>query len=432
MSEELIYYIWQHRLFDHGALLTREGEAIEIMMPGQRNNDAGPDFTNARIRIGDTLWAGNVEIHQKSSDWLYHKHQYDPSFANIILHVVYEDDKAGVTGSPTLELKGRIQESLLSRYHYLLNNTQWIPCEKMLRDVDEFTFTLCLERMVIERLEQKTLAIEALLTRSVNSWEETMYQLTARGFGLKVNREPFELLACSLPLNIIAKQKLDLGSIEALLFGQAGMLNDQPLDEYQAKLQREYRYLQHKYQLRPIQSHSWKFMRLRPPSFPTVRLAQFAMLLHRSVHLFSKVLEIKGLDDIEELFKVSTSEYWETHYTFGKESPRKVKELGSETLHLLVINTIAPILFTYARHKGDMDLQDRALEWLEQIKAEQNEITKHWADLGRKSKSAYESQALIQLKNEHCDHKKCLNCAIGNNLLRKPVETSIVNIATIA
>lgn len=420
MNEELLYYIWQHRLYTNNALVSEEGESIEVVNPGQRNHDAGPDFTNARIRIGDTLWAGNVEIHQKSSDWLHHKHQYDPSFGNIILHVVYEHDKDGVTGAPTLQLKGLIQETLLNRYHYLLNNSQWIPCEKMLPDVDEMTFTLCQERMVIERLEQKTHAIEALLKRNVGSWEETMYQLTARGFGLKVNREPFELMACSLPLNIIAKQKQDLKCIEALLFGQAGMLNDEPKDEYMASLQREYRYQQHKHQLRPTQGHSWKFMRLRPPSFPTVRLAQFAMLLHRSVHLFSKVLETNGLNEVEELFKVGTSEYWDTHYTFGKESAHRVKELGTETLHLLVINTIAPILFTYARHKGDENLQDRALQWLEQIKAEQNEIVKNWASLGRKANSAYQSQALIQLKNEHCDHKKCLSCSIGNSLLRKP------------
>ncbi len=415
----MLYYVWQHRLFDNGGLLSTEGEAMEVVHPGQRNYDSGPDFTNARIRIGDTLWAGNVEIHQKSSDWLYHRHQYDPSYGNIILHVVYEDDKPGVTGAPTLALKGRIQESLLARYHYLLNNTQWIPCEKMLPDVEEFTFTLAIERMIIERLEQKTVAIETLLKRNTGSWEETMYQLTARTFGLKVNKEPFELLACSLPLNIVAKQKQDLRGLEALVFGQAGMLNDQPLDDYMADLQREYRYLQHKHQLRPIRGHSWKFMRLRPPSFPTVRLAQFTMLLHRSVHLFSKVLETRNLHDVEELFKVGTSPYWDTHYIFGKISEPRKKELGADTLQLLVINTIVPILFAHARHKGDEKLQECALQWLEQLRPEQNEIVKQWASLGRTARSAYESQALIQLKNEHCDRKNCLSCQIGSSLLRK-------------
>ena len=285
---------------------------------------------------------------------------------------------------------------------------------------------MCLERMVIERLEQKNTTTEALLKRNTYSWEETMYQLTARSFGLKVNREPFELMACSLPLNIIAKQKADLKNVEALIFGQAGMLNDTPLDEYQAMLQREYRHLQHKYQLRPIQGHSWKFMRLRPPSFPTVRLAQFAMLLHQSVHLFSKVLETQTLAEVEALFKVGTSEYWDTHYTFGKASPKKAKELGTETLHLLIINTIAPILFAYARHTANLPLQDRALQWLEQIKPEQNEIIRHWAELGRKPQSAYDTQALIQLKNEHCNHKKCLSCQIGNNILKKPALENII------
>ncbi len=420
MSEELLYYIWQHRLFNTTALKSTEGEPIELVSPGQRNYDSGPDFTNARVRVGETLWAGNIEIHQKSNDWLHHKHQYDPSFSNIILHVVYEDDKPEVTGAPTLELKGLIDENLLSKYNYLLHNSQWIPCEKMLPEVDELTFTLCQERMVIERLEQKTMAIEALLKRNTGSWEETMYQLTARGFGLKVNREPFELLACSLPLNTIAKQKQDLKCIEALLFGQAGMLNEEPKDEYMASLQREYRYQQHKHQLRPTQGHSWKFLRLRPASFPTVRIAQFAMLLHRSVHLFSKILETHKLSDVEALFKVGTSAYWDTHYTFGKESTKSTKELGSTTLDLLVINTIAPILFTYARHKGDEDLQERALSWLQQLKPERNEILNKWKQLGRKAENAYESQALIQLKNEHCAHKKCLSCAIGNKILKKP------------
>ncbi len=421
MSEELLYYIWNHRLFNTQQLTSTEGEPIELVSPGQRNYDSGPDFTNARIRVGDTLWAGNIEIHQKSGDWLLHKHQFDPSFGYIILHVVYEDDKQEVTSAPTLQLKGLIEESLLSKYNYLLNNSQWIPCEKMLPEVDELTFTLCQERMVIERLEQKTHAIEALLKRNVGSWEETMYQLTARSFGLKVNREPFELLACSLPLNIIAKQKQDLKCIEALLFGQAGMLNDEPKDDYMASLQREYRYQQHKHQLRPTQVHSWKFLRLRPASFPTIRLAQFAMLLHRSVHLFSKILETQKLSDVEELFKVGTSEYWDTHYTFGKESTKSTKELGETTLDLLVINTIAPILFTYARHKGDEDLQERALYWLEQLKPEKNEILKNWGKLGRKAQNAYESQALLQLKNEHCTQKKCLSCSIGNSILKKPL-----------
>jgi hypothetical protein len=349
-----------------------------------------------------------------------------PDGRPILLRGLHADLGAGPPKLPTLALKGRIQEQLLSRYNYLLHNTQWIPCEKMLPEVDEFTFNMCLERMVIERLEQKNTTTEALLKRNTYSWEETMYQLTARSFGLKVNREPFELMACSLPLNIIAKQKADLKNVEALIFGQAGMLNDTPLDEYQAMLQREYRHLQHKYQLRPIQGHSWKFMRLRPPSFPTVRLAQFAMLLHQSVHLFSKVLETQTLAEVEALFKVGTSEYWDTHYTFGKASPKKAKELGTETLHLLIINTIAPILFAYARHTANLPLQDRALQWLEQIKPEQNEIIRHWAELGRKPQSAYDTQALIQLKNEHCNHKKCLSCQIGNNILKKPALENII------
>lgn len=429
MNEELLYYLWQHRLYDMEGLATTDGEPLSVIHPGQRNHDSGPDFGHARVQVGSLQWAGNVEIHVKTSDWFKHGHEQDAAFDKLILHVVYEHDLDKTPGdAPILELKGRINDALLDRYRQLQAAMHWVHCENLIGEVNDLTVKITLDRMAVERLERKTQDIEALLQQNTGNWEETMYQLTARNFGLRANRDTFELLARSLPQKLISKHKSNLMQIEALLFGQAGLLQvvDEP-DEYVQQLLKEYNYLQKLYRLTPLQAHQWKFMRMRPAAFPTLRLAQFAVLLHQSSHLFSKITEKSDIKALKELFHVSASSYWETHYRFGESSVKRPKELGDSMRQLLLINLVAPMLFAYGNYKGDQNLRDRALELLDSLKPEKNNVISRWAVIRYKAQTALESQALLQLKTEHCDRKDCLQCAIGSKLLQ-PVALKLKNL----
>ncbi len=419
LNEELLSYIWQHRLYSFSELKTNTGETVEVVHCGLRNRDAGPDFSQAKIRLNGDLLAGNVELHLRSSDWFKHQHQRDKAYSNLILHVVFEDDsKIPVSNAfPTLELKDKIEPDFMKRYQQLMSNGSWIPCENQLHAVDEFVIKNGLHRLVAERLERKTEAIREVLAQTKNSWEETCYRLTARNFGLKINAEPFERLARSLPLNIIAKHKNNLFQLEALLFGQAGMLESDFTDEYPNQLKKEFGYLQKKYSLTPLPLHVWKFLRLRPPGFPTLRIAQFAALLFQSSHLFSKMLEAKDASEMAKLFQSEPSAYWQTHYLFDKPSAKRSKKVGNDFLHLLMINAVAPMLFLFGKTKGDVSVQEKAITLLEHTPYENNAITRKWKSAGVKADSAYESQALLQLKNEYCAGKKCLQCHIGNKVL---------------
>ncbi len=422
MKEEFLHFIWRLRRFHNNKLLTTEGAALEILHPGEQNFHSGPDFTNAKIKIGDTLWAGNVEMHLNSSDWLQHAHQNDRAYDNVILHVVLEEDipikRQSGERIPCLELKSRIPSKLSKQYLKLMANETWIPCQHLFFSVPDPTRNLWLDRMLVERLEQKTELIENALEQNQNDWEKTFYQTLARNFGVKINAEPFELLAKELPLLLLGKHKPDLLALEALLFGQAGMLEEDLKDDYPKRLQKEYRFLQKKYTLQPIQKTSWKFSRLRPANFPTIRIAQFATLIFQSVHLFSKMLAAKNVVEIENMFALQLSNYWQTHYVFDKPSVKRKKTLGKSTIHLLIINTIAPFLFLYGQRKDNTSYKDRALKLLEELPPEKNNIISRWKDLGVKPESAYQTQALLQLKNEHCKKKKCLECGIGNAVLK--------------
>lgn len=420
MTESLLYYIWQHRLFNAEGLQTVEGEPVVVEQVGQRNVNSGPDFTQARLRIGDTKWAGNVELHVKASDWYKHRHQHDGNYSNLILHVVLENDlnQAQLPQAPTLVLDGRIPGLLLNRYQHLMAEKTWIPCAKLLSSVDSFVFNSQLERLLIERLENKTGDTLKRLEMNHNNWEETMYQLMARAFGLKVNTDNFDLLARALPLQVLGKHKNSLFQLEALLFGQAGMLEGDFMEDYPISLKKEFQFLRKKHNLQPMEGRLWKFMRMRPAGFPTIRLAQFAMLLHRSKHLFSQILESDSANAMKGLLMVNTSSYWVTHYRFDHPTTKREKQIGEAAIELLIINTIAPLLFVYANKMGQPHLKDKALALLEQLPAEKNHITQGWAALGKKARTAYDSQALIQLKNEHCDRKDCLNCAAGNKILK--------------
>jgi len=419
MKEEFLHYIWKYKLYQNKKLQTHTGEPVEIINHGIHNFDSGPDFFNAKIRIGDTIWVGNVEMHIKSSDWNLHNHNTDKAYDNVILQVVVNHDvnvlRTNGQEIPTLQIK--FNNDLLNNYQSLIKKDTWAACEDYLDSVDRFKLNVWLEKLTIERLEQKSDRINNILAQVNNSWETAFYYQLARNFGFKLNSDPFELLAKSLALNTISKHKDNLFQIEALLFGQAGFLDEIDGDEYYLNLQKEYLYLQRKFNIKSIEKHLWKFLRSRPRNFPTIRIAQFAKLVYESKSMFSKILEIDKIEALYDLFIVKPSEYWDTHYIFNKTSIIKSKSLGKSAVEIILINTVIPFLFVYGKAKGQYRYQEKAIDLLENIKAEKNSIISNWDNLGIKSKSAFDTQALIQLKNNYCNQKKCLNCQIGNAII---------------
>lgn len=423
MKEEFLHYLWRLRRFNPKDLHTTEGRPIEILSQGIHNHDSGPDFTNARIKIGDTTWAGNVEIHINASDWNIHAHQKNRAYDNVILHVVYEEDKPvhHINGQriPCLELRKRIPRRVFKMYEKLQYFNAWIPCEHLLHNIKEITVKLYMDRLLVERLENRCDKFSKLLLLNKNDWEETFYQALASGFGLKVNSESFEQLSRSLPLKMLAKHRNSLFQIEALLFGQAGLLEFDFLDDYPLKLKKEYNFLREKYNLIPMKATNWKFLRMRPANFPTIRIAQFAMLIFQTSNLFSKISAAADILEIENALTIKTSPYWESHYVFDKPAIKKRKKnLGKPAIHLIIINIIAPLLFLYGKQKANDKFKNKAFQLLESIKPEDNKIIKNWKKLGITPRSAYQSQALIQLKNEHCDNQKCLSCPMGAAILK--------------
>jgi hypothetical protein len=421
MTEDFIYYLWKYKLLEPG-LKTTEDEVCQIIDPGLRNMDSGPDFFNAKIKLGQTIWAGNVEIHVNSSDWNLHKHQYDDSYDNIILHVVFMADEIIVrkngTSIPTLEIADKFNPEIYSRYQNLVKSKSNISCAPLIRNIDRFTIQNWLDRMLVERLEEKSIQMEEKLQYNNNDWSETFYQALAGNFGFKVNSLPFELTARSIPVKILAKHKDNATQLEALLFGQAGFLAETSGDAYYTLLKKEYDFLSVKYKLQSIDKHLWRFMRLRPVNFPTIRLSQFAMLVSRSNHLLSKILEFKSVKNLNELFNVQASEYWDTHFTFGKKTAKTAKKLGKTAVDLLLINTVAPFLFVYGMKKHNQEFKDKALKLLDQVPGEKNHVIKQWELLEMNTRTAYNTQALLQLKPNYCDKKKCLFCALGHKILK--------------
>ncbi len=422
MTEEFLWYLWKFRLFDNSDLKTTDGDSIQIIKPGQHNTDSGPDFFNARIKIQRTEWAGNVEMHTCASDWHKHKHTTDKAYDNIILHVVHDADlklhrKNGEL-IPTLELKDRIPENIYGKYVQIRSGKDWIPCDKQISSIDKFILNNWLDRLLVERLERKSNAIIDSLKQNTNNWEETFYQILARNFGQKINSDPFELLAKQLPFSVLAKHKNSLMQIESLLFGVAGLLEKEFNDDYATNLQKEFRFLEKKFKLVPIDASLWKFMRLHPPNFPTLRISQFANLIFKSFHLFSKILEANNLKQLINLLETETSEYWQTHYRFDSFSPMKKKKLGEDAVKIIIINTIAPFLFIYGKEKGEEKFCDNALSILKKLEPEKNSIIAKWNSIGIPARNSYETQALLQMKNEYCSKKRCLECSVGNALLK--------------
>jgi hypothetical protein len=421
MKEEFLNYIWKYKLYKSGNLKTTAGQKVEIIKTGTHNFDSGPDFFNAKIKIDDTIWIGNVEVHINSSDWHSHNHHKNKAFDNVVLQVVYHHDKEVFRTNgeliPTLELK--FDKRLVDNYENLLLSNLWIPCEKDISKVDKFIVDQWIGKLAIERLEEKSKRIDDLLLQFNTNWETVFYVQLAHNFGFKLNSEPFELLAKSLPLSYLAKHKNSLLQIEALLFGQAGFLNDPDGDEYYKSLQKEYQFLKSKFNLKPIEKHLWKFLRSRPGNFPTIRIAQFAMLIFKSSALFSKIIESKKINEIKELLLVETSGYWKTHYLFNKESITKIKSLGGSSVDVLIINTVIPFMFVYGKQNGNESIKQKALDFFEKIRSEKNSILESWQRIGINSDNALSSQALIHLKNKYCDNKNCLNCQLGNQIIIK-------------
>ena len=424
ITEDFLHYLWKFRLFERRALQTTAGDEIEIFSAGIHNTHAGPDFQNARIRIGDTTWAGNIELHINASDWNKHNHTVDGAYNNVILHVVYHNDAVITLPDgrilPTFELKDRIPDELYGRYHQLIYGEKMIiPCEANIGKVDDFTLRTWLTRVLVERLEKKSATVIQALAVNNGDWEETFYQFLAANFGFKINALPFELLARSLPQKILAKHKNNPRQIEALIFGQSGMLDDDFEDEYPKQLKEEYIFLQKKYKLIPIEKYLWKYLRLRPQNFPTVRLAQFAALIVNSIHLFSKVLEIRSVSGLRELFTgINVNRYWDDRYVFDKPAAPSPKNMGESSVNILLLNTFALFLFSYGKYNQQQHYIDRCLKLLEELPAERNSIIEDFSALGVKASTAFETQALLELRNNFCNFKRCLQCSVGNKILK--------------
>lgn len=419
IPEDFLHYIWKNRLFRLPLTLT-SGEDIEVLDMGQHNHDSGPDFFNAKIRINKTVWAGNVEVHFKTSDWFMHGHHHDMNYQNIILHVVYHHDVevSDTEGCniPTAEI--RFPMNIFENYSAILRNTEWIPCGSSVRNIDPLIMNLWLDRMLAERMQVKSEDIIKNFRETKGNWKETIYRQLARNFGFKVNGVPFDLVSKSLPYKYLEKHHQNRIQTEALLFGQAGFLDELKGDEYYRELKSESDYLRKKYNLRPVAGHLWRFLRMRPANFPTIRIAQFAALVSTDPGFPANILEQDPGIIRNTLLNLKPSAYWENHYIFNKPSVKRSKALGDHAVYNIIINTVIPVYFEYARQTGIDHFRQNAITFLETLPPESNNITRGWAKIGLNVSSAFYSQSLLQLKNNYCNQKKCLFCQVGNQIIR--------------
>ncbi len=422
MKEDFLHYVWQYKKFDFSNLTTVSGERLTIVNSGQYLQKAGPDFFNAQITIDNQKWAGNVEIHIKSSDWYVHHHEKDENYDSIILHVVWENDapifRKDNSEIPVLELKQYVSAATLNNYRALIAPKSWIYCEKSIAHVDEFVYQNWQERLFFERLERKSIPIQQLLETTENDWEAVLFCMLAKNFGLNTNGETFLKIAKSISFAIIRKECFEVQNLEALFFGQADMFPVDAEDIYSNDLKTRFDYISHKYQLGKSPVQPVQFFKHRPDNFPTIRLAQLAMLYHKQTNLFSQIIANKKLSDFYKLFAISISDYWQTHYQFDKESPKKKKRFSKLFIDLLIINTVIPIQFAYAKSQGK-EVSETIVALLKEIAPEKNVIIQKFENFGVTSKTAFETQTLLQLKNEYCNQGKCLQCAIGIQLLKQ-------------
>jgi hypothetical protein len=426
MKESFLHLIWKLQYFNKQNLITTQGENIHVLHPGILNHDSGPDFSNARIKIGDIEWYGNIEIHIKSSDWKLHHHHNDDAYNNVILHVTWNDDEPVRRDDgcliPTIELKNKIDEKFILKYSLIINNKEEIPCLKHFSSVEEINKLSMLDKVIVERMQKKAGGVKELLIKNNNDWQETTFQVLAKNFGFKLNDEPFLRLARSLSLKSLLKHRDHLFQVEAILFGQAGLLDGKLNDEYPKSLKKEYDFLSHKFVTtgKKLQKSEWKFLRIRPANFPTIRIAEFASLIYHQSAAFTSLLDFEKVGEVKEVFKVKVSDYWKDHYMFDKRSEKKSDPsgMGEESIYNIIINSIVPFLFCYAKEKDNELYIERALKFLEGIPAEKNKITRIWNDAGLSIKNAFDSQGSIELFNSYCKVKNCLNCDIGVSIIK--------------
>jgi hypothetical protein len=427
MKEAFLQYVWQHQLFNKVDLKTQDGNMLHIIYQGMLNHDSGPDFSMARIKIDNIEWLGNIEIHYKSSDWFKHAHTSDNAYANTILHVVWHHDKEVLDKHqkplPTIVLKGLIDQKLINTYEQLLKNTFTIPCQSYFSKIPTLHWYSMLDKTMSQRLEFKAAQIANILHNNGQDWEETTYQILLKNFGFKTNADTFETLAQKTPHKIIKHLAPDQFKIEAILLGQSGLLVGQNENPYIHELEKEYRFLKAKYKHlgSALQAHEWKFSKLRPSNFPTIRIAQLASILAKWPSLFSEIIHSETTEAVKELFQSKVTEFWNTHYTLKKESPKSNHNIGSQSLENIILNTVVPLLACYAISKDQEQYMERALSFLQELSAEKNKITQYWSTLKMPIKSAFDSQASIHLFNHFCTQKKCLECTIGNEILKQKV-----------
>lgn len=429
--EQLLHYVWKHRMFPLKPLATTCGQTVEVIDPGLGNSNAGPDFFNAKVRIGGTLWVGNVEIHDKAAGWYAHGHDKDSRYDSVVLHVVGETGTDTVTSSgrtvPQMQLT--VPENVIRNYRELLTEEHYPPCYRVVPKLNRLTVHSWLNSLQAERLERKTADIMRRVELCGGCWESALFVTMARNYGFGVNGDAFEVWARNIPLQSAAHHRDDLLQTEAFFMGQAGLLEPQTIPEryreealkegYFDRLRSEYRFLANKFGLRPIDAGLWMFLRLRPQNFPHIRISQLAALYHSRRSDLSRIVECTDAGRMKELLSTKVTPYWETHYTFGSTSCRTRKSISSSSLDLIIINTVAPMLFAYGRHRHDERLCDRAFDLLGQLRAENNRIVRSWKQCGLEAENAGDTQALIQLKNEYCDRKDCLRCRIGYEYFKK-------------
>ncbi|MGB0891614.1 MAG: DUF2851 family protein [Flavobacteriaceae bacterium] len=425
MKEEFLHFLWQHKLFNFTHLKLVSNEKLEIVKSGVLNKNSGPDFLNSQIIIENQIWFGNIEIHLKSSDWYLHQHEIDSNYDAVVLHVVWEHDvdvfMKNNKSLPTLVLKDYVENEVLYNYQNLFSKQQrWIPCQNQINNIDDFVFKNWLERLYFERLENKSILIKELLQKSNNDYEAVLFQLLAKNFGLKVNGDSFLSLAQSFDFSILRKVRFEEKTLMALLFGQAGFLEEESEKVYHETLKIEYKYLQHKYNLHPVANRSFQFFRMRPSNFPTIRIAQLVSLFHKHQNLFSKLIELNKLEDFYTLFSVEVSDFWKMHYTFETVSKKSPKKLTKSFIDLLLINTVIPLKFVYLQGRGEVT-EENILSLIKQLNPEKNSIISKFSELKISSNNAFDTQALLEVKNNYCALKRCLQCAIGNSLLKESV-----------
>ncbi|MEO9570490.1 MAG: DUF2851 family protein [Polaribacter sp.] len=423
MNEDFLHYVWKYQLFSIHDLKTTQNEDLIIVKTGYHNYNSGPDFLNAQIKIDNQLWVGNVEIHLKSSDWYVHHHEVDVNYDAVILHLVWEDDAAIFMKNnkplPVLILKDFILSTTLNNYRNLFSTKQnWIPCEKDINFIDKFTLDNWKERLFFERLERKSNEMNSLLIENQNDFEATLFQLLTKNFGLRVNGDSFFRLSKSFNFSTLRKVRFEENQLSSLFFGQAGFLEEDKEDVYYQQLKYEFDYLKHKYKLIPISKNLFSFFRMRPPNFPTIRIAQLIALYYKYDNLFSKLIEMKELKLFYDFFDVEINLYWKTHYTFEKESKPLSKKITKSFVDLLLINTIIPLKFLYKKNRGELH-ESEFLELLKKIKPEKNNLISKFATIDVSAINAYETQSLLELKNNYCAKKLCLECAIGKKLLSR-------------